>query len=130
MGPPIYVYKFPADPSLCPVEAIQTLISTHSGLKLQHPYLFFSASLPFSALKPLAFSQLLFWVLRHADIQTPPGFTRAASASATFLKGAKLDDVLRVGDWSNAMTFFQHYCHDIGVGAPDAHGAAKPPLTS
>ena len=27
MGPPIMVYAFPADPSLCPVEAVKSLIS-------------------------------------------------------------------------------------------------------
>ena len=64
------------------------------------------------------------------DVHAPPGSTRAASASAAFLKGAKLDDVLRAGDWSNAMAFFRHYCHDVGVGAPDTHGAAYPPSTS
>ena len=70
MGPPIYIYRFLADPSLCPVEAIQTLISTRSGLKLQHPYLFFSSSPPFSALSPPAFSRLLAGVLRHADVHS------------------------------------------------------------
>ena len=126
MGPPIYVYGFLADPSLCPVEAIRTLISTRMDLKIQH--LFFSASPPYSALSPPAFSRLLAGVLRHADVHAPPGSIRAASAA--FLKGAKLDEVLRTGDWSNAITFFRHYSLDIGVGTPDAHGAANPPSTS
>ena len=108
MGRLIYGYRFLADPSLCPVEAIRTLISTRTGLKLQHPFLFFSASPPYSALSPPAFSRLLAGVLRHADVHAPPGSTRAAPASAAFLKGTKLDDVLRAGDWSNAMTFFRH----------------------
>ena len=48
MGPPIMVYAFPADPSLCPVEAVKTVISVRRSLGLTHPYLFFASRHPFA----------------------------------------------------------------------------------
>ena len=69
-------------------------------------------------------------MLRLAGVHAPPGSTRAASASAAFLRGAKLADVLRAGDWSHQTTFFDFYCADIKARAQDARdapGAASTP---
>ena len=123
MGPPIMVYSFPADPTLCPVEAVQTLVKVRHSLGLSHPYLFFTSSRPFVPLSIASFRGLIAAVLRQADIHAPPGTTRSASASAAFLGGAELADVLRAGDWTCAQTFFAHYCRDVGASAPSAPGA-------
>ena len=130
MGPPILVYAFPADPSLCPVEAIRSLLAVRDSLRLSHPFLFFSSSPPFAPLSAPSFRRLLARVLRRAGVHAPPGSTRAASASSAFLRGADLADVLRAGDWSNASTFFHHYCQDIRAHAQDARDAPSAPSTS
>ena len=130
MGPPLLVYAFPADPSLCPVRSIQSLLAVRDSLRLSHTFLFFSSSPPFGPLSASGFRRLLARVLRLAGVHAPPGSTRAASASAAFLRGADLADVLRAGDWSNALTFFHHYCRDIGARAQDARDAPNAPSTS
>ena len=130
MGPPIVVYAFPADPFLCPVEAIRSLLAVRDSLGLSHSFLFFSSSSPFAPLSAPSFRRLLARVLRQAGVHAPPGSTRAASASSAFLRGADLADVLRAGDWSNASTFFNHYCRDIGTRAQDARDAPSAPSAS
>ena len=123
MGPPIMLYSFPADPTLCPVEAVQTLVKVRHSLGLSHPYLFFASLRPFAPLSIASFRGLIAGVLRQADIHAPPGTTRSASASTAFLRGADLADVLRAGDWTCAQTFFAHYFRDVGASAPSARGA-------
>ena len=130
MGPPIYIYAFEADPSLCPVASIRSLLAARDHLGLSHSFLFFDASSPFGPLTTSGLRRLLARVLRLAGVHAPPGSTRAASASAAFLRGAKLADVLRAGDWSHQTTFFDFYCADIKARAQDARdapGAASTP---
>ena len=130
MGPPIYVYAFEADPSLCPVASILSLLAARDSLELSHSFLFFDASSPFGPLSTSGLRRLLARVLRLAGVHAPPGSTRAASASAAFMRGANLADVLRAGDWSNASTFFDFYCADIKARAQDARDAPSAASTS
>ena len=69
-------------------------------------------------------------MLRLAGVHAPPGSTRAASASAAFMRGANLADELRAGDWSNAATFFDHYYSDIKARAQDARDTPSAPSMS
>ena len=104
------VYSFPADPTLCPVEAVKTLISVRHSLGLSHPYLFFASRRPFAPLSIASFRGVIAGGCAKRTSTPPPGTTRAASASTAFLRGANLADVLRAGDWTSAQTFFAHYC--------------------
>ena len=112
---------------MCPVASILSLLAARDSLELSHLFLFFTSSPSFGPLTTSGLRRLLARVLRLAGVHAPPGSTRAASASPAFLRGADLADMLRAGDWSNAVTFFNHYCTDIGARAQDAPDAPSDP---
>ena len=65
------VYSFPADPTLCPVEAVKTLISVRHSLGLSHPYLFFASRRPFAPLSIASFRGVIAGGCAKR-ISTPP----------------------------------------------------------
>jgi hypothetical protein len=44
-----------------------------------------------------------------AGIQAAPGSTRSVTASAVLAAGASLGEVLGLGNWSNASTYFRFF---------------------
>ena len=125
MGKPIIVYRLSADPSLCPVAAVESLISLREEEDIPHDYLFCEDKAPFKRLSTSAFSRRIGWILRQAGVDAPPGSTRAMSSSAAFSRGVSIDAILRAGDWSGADTFFRFYCRDLGVDPRDPPSAAS-----
>jgi hypothetical protein len=56
-----------------------------------------------------AFNRCIQYCLVKAGIQATSGFTRSVAASAELAGSASLGNVLRLGDWSNASTYFRFY---------------------
>jgi hypothetical protein len=91
------------------VETIRLILLEHDRLCLQDSAIFFSWTFPHKPLDAAAFKRCIQFCLIKAGIQAMPGSTRSVAASATLAGSALLGDVLRLGDWSNASTYFRFY---------------------
>jgi hypothetical protein len=74
-------------------------------LRLKHSAIFFSWMHPHAA----AFNCCIQHCLVQAGNKVISGSTKSVAASAALACGASLGDVLRLGDWSNASTYFRFY---------------------
>ena len=90
--------------SLCPVASLEDFLEFWCSHGVRHDFL----SSPFSPLSTAAFSELLRWAFRRANINAP-GSTRHISVSDTLARGANVSDCLAAGDWTGVQTFFRHY---------------------
>jgi hypothetical protein len=97
------------DLCVCPVETIRLILKERVRLHLQHSAIFFSWTFPHKPLDAAAFKCCIRYCLVKAGIQAAPGSTRSVAASAALAGGASLGEVLRLGDWSNASTYFRFY---------------------
>jgi hypothetical protein len=109
LTPPFYVKPWKEDSRLCPVEAVLQLVAEREHLRLQHSALFFSWSSPHRPMDAAAIGRCIAYCLGKAGIDATPGSTRSVAASAALAAGASLGDVLGMGNWSNASTFFRFY---------------------
>jgi hypothetical protein len=78
-------------------------------LCLQHSAIFKSWTFPHKPLDAAAFNRCIQFCLVKAGIQATSGSTRSVAASAALARGALLDDVLHLGNWSNASSYFRFY---------------------
>jgi hypothetical protein len=85
---------------LCPVETLRLIMKERDRLRLQHSAVFFSWTFPHKPLDTAAFECCIRYCLVKAGIQAAPGSTRSVAASTA------LGEVLRLGDWTNASTYF------------------------
>jgi hypothetical protein len=106
LAPPFYVKPWKEDLCVCPVETIRLILRERDRLCLQHSAVFFSWTFPHKPLDAAAFERFIRYCLVKAGIQAAPGSTRSVAALAG---GASLGEVLRLGDWSNASTYFRFY---------------------
>jgi hypothetical protein len=109
LAPPFYVKPWKADLSVCPVETIRLILKERDRLHLQHSAVFFSWTFPHKPLDAAAFERCIKYCLVKAGIQALLGSTRSVAASAALAGGASLGEVLRLGDWTNASTYFRFY---------------------
>jgi hypothetical protein len=107
--PPFYVKPWKEDLSICPVETVRLILLERDRLSLQHNAIFFSWTHPHKQLDAATFNRCIQHCLVQAGIQATSGSTRSVAASAALARGASLGDVLRLGDWSNASTYFRFY---------------------
>jgi hypothetical protein len=91
------------------VETVRLILIERDRLCLQHSAIFFSWTFPHKPLDAAAFEPCIRYCLVKAGIQATPGLTRSVAASATLAGSASLGDVLRLGDWSIASTYFRFY---------------------
>jgi hypothetical protein len=75
-------------------------------LHLQHSAVVFSWTFPHKPLDAAAFKGCIRYCLMKAGIQAAPGSTRSVAALAA---GISLGNVLGLGNWSNASTYFRFY---------------------
>jgi hypothetical protein len=106
LAPPFYVKPWKDDLCVCPVETIRLILKECDRLRLQHSAIFFSWTFPHKPLDAAAFECCLRYCLVKAGIQATPGSTRSITALAG---STSLGEVLRLGDWSNASTYFRFY---------------------
>jgi hypothetical protein len=106
---PFYVKPWKEDLSICPVETVCLILQERDRLCLQHDAIFFSWIHPHNQLDAAAFNHCIQHCLVQAGIQATSGSTRSVAASAALARGASLGDVLRLGDWSNASTYFRFH---------------------
>ena len=99
---------------LCPVAAVEELLRLRRAQDFAHRFLFSSLSAPHPPISVSAFSGLIRWVLRRANVLAPPGSTRASSISGAIAGGVCVDDALRAGDWTSVQTFYRHYLRPSG----------------
>jgi hypothetical protein len=109
LAPPFYVKPCKEDLCVCLVETIKLILKERDRLRLQHSAVFFSWTYPHKPLDAAAFECCIRYCLVKAGIQAAPGSTRSVAASAALAGGASLGEVLRLGDWSNASTYFRFY---------------------
>jgi hypothetical protein len=109
LTPPFYVKPWKDDLCVCPVESVRLILKERDRLRLQHSALFFSWTFPHQPLDAAAFGRCIEYCLVKAGIQAAPGSTRSVAASAALAAGASLGDVLGLGNWSNASTYFRFY---------------------
>jgi hypothetical protein len=107
LAPPFYVKPWKEDLCICPVETIRLILK--ECLRLQHSAIFFSWTFPHKPLDAAAFERCLSYCLVKAGIQATPGSIRSITASAALAGSASLGDVLRLGAWPNASTYFRFY---------------------
>jgi hypothetical protein len=91
------------------VETVRLILLERDHLRLQHSAIFFSWTFPHKPLDAAAFERCIQFCLVKAGIQAMPGSTRSVAASAALAGSASLGDVLRLGDSSNASTYFRFY---------------------
>jgi hypothetical protein len=106
LASPFYVKPWKEDLCVCPVETIRLILRERDRLRLQHTAVFFSWTFPHKPLDAAALERCIRYCLVKAGIQAAPGSTRSVAALAG---GASLGEVLRLGDWSNASTYFRFY---------------------
>jgi hypothetical protein len=109
LTPPFYVKPWKDDSCVCPVETVRLIMEERDRLRLQHSALFFSWTFPHQPLDAAALGRCIDYCLVKAGIRAAPGSTRSVAASAALAAGASLGDVLGLGNWSNASTFFRYY---------------------
>jgi hypothetical protein len=109
LSPPFYVKPWKDDLCLCPVETIKLILKERDRLRLPHSALFFRWTFPHLPMDAATFGRCIDYCLGKAGIQAAPGSTRSVAASAALAAGASLGDVLRLGNWSNASTYFRFY---------------------
>jgi hypothetical protein len=109
LSPPFYVKPWKEDLCICPVETVRLILLECNRLCLQHVAIFFSWTHLHKQLDAAAFNRCIQYCLVQAGIQATSGSTRSVAASATLARGTSLGDVLRLGDWSNASTYFRFY---------------------
>jgi hypothetical protein len=107
--PPFYVKPWKEDLCVCPVETLRLILLERSCLRLQHSAIFNSWTFPHNPLDAAAFERCLQYFLVKAGIKATPASTRSITASAALAGSASLGDVLRLGDWTNASTYFRFY---------------------
>jgi hypothetical protein len=103
---PFYVKPWKDDLCVCPVETVRLILKERDHFYLQHSALFFSWTFPHHPLDAAAFERSIKYCLVKAGIQAAPGSTRSVAALAA---GASLGEVLGLGNWSNASTYFRFY---------------------
>jgi hypothetical protein len=91
------------------METVRLILLERKHLHLQHSAIFFSWTFPHKPLDAAAFERCLQFCLIKAGIQATPASTRSIAASAALAGSASLGDVLHLGDWSNASTYFRFY---------------------
>ncbi|XP_044127310.1 uncharacterized protein LOC122921396 [Bufo gargarizans] len=105
--------SFPTSPILCPVACLREYESrTLAHRSPTRPQLFVSIRHPFGPVASPTLARWLKWVMSLAGVDTSV-FTahsaRGASATALAVSGARLEDVMRLADWSNVTTFREFY---------------------
>jgi hypothetical protein len=88
------------------VGTITLILKERDRLRLQHSAIFFSWTFPHKPLDAAALERCIRYCLVKAGIQATPGSTRSVPALAG---SASLSEVLCLGDWSNASTYFRFY---------------------
>jgi hypothetical protein len=109
LSPPFYVKPWKEDLCVCLVETVRLILLERTCLRLQHSAIFFSWTFPHNPLDATAFKRCLQYCLVKAGISATPASTRSIAASAALEGSATLGDVLRLGDWTNASTYFRFY---------------------
>ncbi|XP_044137826.1 uncharacterized protein LOC122928733 [Bufo gargarizans] len=104
---------FPDNQALCPVLCLKEYLSRTISLREpSNPQLFISFRRPFLPVASVTLSRWVKWILSLAGVDTSI-FTahsvRGASATSMTIAGARLEDVLRLADWSRASTFREFY---------------------
>ncbi|XP_044128788.1 uncharacterized protein LOC122922292 [Bufo gargarizans] len=104
---------FPSSPALCPVACLREYESrTRTHRSADVPQLFLSIRHPFGPVSSPTLARWMKWVMSLSGIDTAV-FTahsaRGAAATALAVSGARLEDILRLADWSTTTTFKEFY---------------------
>ncbi|XP_044149929.1 uncharacterized protein LOC122938468 [Bufo gargarizans] len=105
--------SFPSSPALCPVVCLREYeLRTRSHRSADNPQLFLSIRHPFGPVTSPTLARWMKWIMSLSGIDTTI-FTahsaRGAAATALAVSGARLEDILRLADWSRATTFTEFY---------------------
>jgi hypothetical protein len=101
------------------VETVRLILQGRGCLRLTHNAIFFSWMHSHDQLDAAAFNRCIH-CLALAGIQATSGSSRLIAASAALARGTSVGDVLRLGDWSNASTYFRFFTPYRGiVGRPE-----------
>ena len=106
--PPIVIPAFLEDPTLCPMAAIQRLLSAPNPAS--HPNLFLN---PVSH-SPLNAASLRFWLCKAINWLLPDCIPRAHDVrknafSMAWVRGVPMEEIMRQGFWSSPSVFLRRY---------------------
>ena len=113
------VMKFKDSENLDPVRCLDAYLILTGGQrdsKEQKEFLFLSFAEPHHAVKPCTIARWLKLVMQEAGIDISifkAHSTRAAAVSSVPLAGLSSDEIAKLGNWSNAGTFFRFYKKDV-----------------
>jgi hypothetical protein len=109
LAPPFYVKSWKEVSCVCPVETVRLfllegLVSVSIMSQCSSAGLF-----PHRPLNAAAIGRCLQFCLVKAGFSATPASSRSIAASAALAGNASLGDVLRLGAWSDASSYFRFY---------------------
>ena len=113
---PMIYSSYPHNMRLCPVQVISEYILRRDEYAEANTVSFFVISRkPYSGASKDTLARWIKEVLKAAGIATCFTAHSCRGASTSYASRAKvpLATILKHGDWSNAKTFFKHYCKEI-----------------
>ena len=121
-GPPktVFIAKFEADLSICPVRTLQIYIEKTKHIRKPGKSgclpMFFSVRKPHGAVSSATISRWVKQVLTEAGIPTDifkAHSVRSASSTAAKTKGVAMTDIMQTAGWSRSSTFEKFYYRPI-----------------
>ena len=108
----IQIHAFADNKNLCPVEHLKQYLDKISVIRGLHTQLLLSYQKPHRPVSTDTIARCIKVVLTEAGINTSvfsAHSTRAASTSAAYNKGIRIDKILAAADWSTESTFSRFY---------------------
>lgn len=106
------VQKFPKNPRICPVRAINLFLQTSAAIRAPGEKFLFISSTGRRAAVPT----LQRWtreIMQEVGIVDSPGSCRSAVSSALIRSDVSIDEVLKSAGWSSVSTFRRYYCRKV-----------------
>ncbi|XP_040264037.1 uncharacterized protein LOC120979380 [Bufo bufo] len=104
---------FPASPSLCPVACLKEYeVRTSPYRSRELPQLFLSTIRPFAPVTTPTLARWMKWIMELSGVDVSlfsAHSARGASATSLAVSGARLEDILKLADWSSVSTFREFY---------------------
>jgi hypothetical protein len=106
------IMRYSEDPDICPVATTSVYLQKTEGLAPDHDFLILSIRKPFLPVGADCISKIVKNAMTQAGVDTSifnAASLRMASASKALDKGASVDAVMRIGQWSSFSVFQRFY---------------------
>lgn len=116
--PPLTFPALDEEPALCIVRTVRACLREYEGVRGTNTALFLSSIKPHAAISRDTLTRWVGGLLARAGVNMDTytaGSVRAASTSAALRRGLPLDQVLKLGGWSNEHTFKRFYLKPLST---------------